>query len=159
MADLTWVLGDKAVEGEALETEAFGIQRKVLGDDHPDVARSIYLLGDRMRRSGSLTESHAVLYAALSIQIRLLGEDHPDVLATLIGLAATLEKEGDWAGLEAVREGALFNYNMFAYLDGAFLLKAAEYLNKGGDPKKLRAFRFRNLFPRATAHKRGPEQR
>jgi arylsulfatase len=42
------------------------------------------------------------------------------------------------AGLDAVREGALFNYNMFAYLDGPFLLKAAEYLNKGGDPKKLR---------------------
>jgi len=42
------------------------------------------------------------------------------------------------AGLDAVREGALFNYNMFAYLDGPFLLKAAEYLNKGGDPKKLK---------------------
>lgn len=52
----------------------------------------------------------------------------------LSGVLAAPEK----AGLDAVREGALFNYNMFAYLDGPFLLKAAEYLNKGGDPKKLK---------------------
>lgn len=42
------------------------------------------------------------------------------------------------AGVHAVRDGALFNYNMFAYLDGAFLLKAVDHLNKGGDPKKLK---------------------
>jgi len=47
-------------------------------------------------------------------------------------------KAPDSSGLDAVREGALFCYNMFAYLDGPFLLKAAEYLSKGGDPKKLK---------------------
>jgi arylsulfatase len=52
----------------------------------------------------------------------------------LSGVLAAPEK----AGLDAVREGALFNYNMFAYLDGPFLMKAADYLNKGGDPKKLK---------------------
>jgi arylsulfatase len=52
----------------------------------------------------------------------------------LSGVLAAPEK----AGLDAVRDGMLFNYNMFAYLDGPFLLKAAEYLAKGGDPKKLR---------------------
>jgi arylsulfatase len=52
----------------------------------------------------------------------------------LSGVLAAPEK----AGLDAVREGTLFNYNMFAYLDGPFLMRAAEYLNKGGDPKKLK---------------------
>jgi arylsulfatase len=42
------------------------------------------------------------------------------------------------AGLDAVREGALFNYNMFAYVDGAFLQKAADFINAGNDPKKLK---------------------
>ena len=42
------------------------------------------------------------------------------------------------AGLNAVHEGVLFNYNMFAYLDGDYLLKALEYIQKGGDPKKLK---------------------
>jgi len=107
LADLAWVLGEKSTEAEALETEAFGIQRKYLSDDHPDVARSIYLLGDRMRRSDNLTEAHAVLNAALSIQRKLLGEEHPDVLATLLGLGSTLEKEGNWVEAEAVRRRSL----------------------------------------------------
>lgn len=42
------------------------------------------------------------------------------------------------AGLDAVREGALFSYNMFAYVDGPFLQKAADFINAGNDPKKLR---------------------
>ncbi len=42
------------------------------------------------------------------------------------------------AGLDAVRDGALFNYNMFAYLDGDFLLKAVAHIQRGGDPKKLK---------------------
>ncbi|MGE4178937.1 MAG: tetratricopeptide repeat protein [Limisphaerales bacterium] len=107
LADLAWVLGEKSTEGEALETEAFGIQRKVLGDDHPDVAKSIYLLGERMRRNGNIPESHAVLSAALSIQRKLLGDDHPDVLATLIGLGSALEREGNWAEVETVRRQIL----------------------------------------------------
>jgi arylsulfatase A-like enzyme len=44
----------------------------------------------------------------------------------------------DKADLDAVRDGALFNYNMFAYLDGDFLLKAVEHLNKGGKPADLK---------------------
>jgi arylsulfatase len=42
------------------------------------------------------------------------------------------------AGVDAVRDGALFNYNMFAYLDGEFLVKAVEHLNKGGKPDQLK---------------------
>ena len=45
----------------------------------------------------------------------------------------------DRAGLDAVRDGVLFNYNMFAYLDGEFLDKAVEHLRKGGNPKELAA--------------------
>ena len=42
------------------------------------------------------------------------------------------------AAFGAVREGALFNYNMFAYLDGDFLYKAVEHLHKGGKPADLK---------------------
>jgi len=40
--------------------------------------------------------------------------------------------------LNAIRDGALFNYNMFAYLDGDFLLKAVAYIKQGGNPKQLK---------------------
>lgn len=42
------------------------------------------------------------------------------------------------ADLNAVRRGVLFNYNMFAYLDGEFLLKAVAHIKKGGNPKQLK---------------------
>ena len=42
------------------------------------------------------------------------------------------------AAIDAVRAGALFNYNMFAYLDGDFLWKAVKHIQQGGDPKKLK---------------------
>jgi len=41
------------------------------------------------------------------------------------------------AGMNALREGVLFNYNMFAYLDGDYLLKAVAHIQQGGDPRKL----------------------
>lgn len=44
----------------------------------------------------------------------------------------------DAASVDAVRAAMLFNYNMFAYLDGDFLNKAVDFMHKGGDPKKLK---------------------
>jgi arylsulfatase len=52
----------------------------------------------------------------------------------LSGLLANPEQ----AGFDAIHDGVLFNYNMFAYLDGDYLLKAVAYIQEGGDPKKLR---------------------
>jgi arylsulfatase len=44
----------------------------------------------------------------------------------------------DAAAVDAVRAATLFNYNMFAYLDGDFLNKAVDFMHEGGDPKKLK---------------------
>ena len=43
------------------------------------------------------------------------------------------------ADVHTVREAALFNYNMLAYLDGDFLYKAVEYIHQGGKPADLKA--------------------
>lgn len=43
------------------------------------------------------------------------------------------------ADVTAIRDGALFNYNMFAYLDGDFLLKAVAFISKGGKPSDVKA--------------------
>ena len=42
------------------------------------------------------------------------------------------------ADIDSVRDGALFNYNMFAYIDGDFLYKAVAHIKKGGNPKQLK---------------------
>jgi len=59
---------------------------------------------------------------------RLKGHDLSSVLAA-----------PEKAGVDAVRDGALFNYNMFAYLDGDFFYKAVEYLHQGGKPDQLKS--------------------
>ena len=43
------------------------------------------------------------------------------------------------APLDAVRDGVLFNYNMFAYLDGDYLLKALAHVKTGGKPDQLKS--------------------
>ena len=43
----------------------------------------------------------------------------------------------DSAAVNAVRDGMLFNYNMFAYLDGDFVEKAVAHLRQGGNPRDL----------------------
>jgi arylsulfatase len=41
------------------------------------------------------------------------------------------------AAPDALRPGALFNYNMLAYLDSDFLMQISEFIRGGGNPKEL----------------------
>jgi arylsulfatase len=52
---------------------------------------------------------------------------------------STLLRDPGAAALDAVHDGVLFNYNMFAYLDGDFLHKAVKHIQAGGNPKQLQA--------------------
>jgi len=63
-----------------------------------------------------------------TIAKRLPGKDFSAVLRT-----------PESARVNDVREGALFCYNMLAYLDGDYLHKAVEHLQKGGKPAELKA--------------------
>lgn len=53
----------------------------------------------------------------------------------LSGLLANADR----ADVNVIREAALFNYNMLAYLDGDFLYKAVDHINAGGKPAELKA--------------------
>ena len=83
---------------------------------------------------------------------------HLDIAPTLVALAGPTPDQKarlvdglhgkDFSGLlsapeaaavDAVHEGTLFNYNMFAYLDGEFLNKAVDYVHQGGNPKELKS--------------------
>jgi arylsulfatase A-like enzyme len=52
---------------------------------------------------------------------------------------STLLRNPGAAPLDAVHDGVLFNYNMFAYLDGDFLHRAVRHIHAGGNPKQLQA--------------------
>jgi arylsulfatase A-like enzyme len=66
-------------------------------------------------------------------RVRAIAKDLPG--KDLSALLAAPERAGE----AAVRDGALFCYNMLAYLDGDFLAQAVEHLNRGGKPAEVKA--------------------
>ncbi|HEY9182848.1 MAG TPA: sulfatase-like hydrolase/transferase [Gammaproteobacteria bacterium] len=81
---------------------------------------------------------------------------HLDLAPTILGLAgvrteqrsttarslpgkdfSTLLAAPDRAPLSAVRAAMLFNYNMFAYLDGEYLDRVVAFMAQGGNPKEF----------------------
>ena len=75
--------------------------------------------------------------------VRLTGIDEDQWAKVVKGLPGKdlsgLLPAPEQAHFTAIRDGALFNYNMFAYLDGDFLYKAVEHINQGGKPADLKA--------------------
>jgi arylsulfatase len=77
---------------------------------------------------------------------------HVDIATTLVSIARgrTSEIEGlpgkditavlsnpEAAAFDALRPGALYNYNMFAYVDAAFLGSVSKFFAEGGNPRDL----------------------
>ena len=91
---------------------------------------------------------------------------HVDIASTLVSLAGgqsraqyglpgrditAVLRDPERAPLEAIRTGALFNYNMLAYLDGDFLMNISRFIREGGDPSDLPKQGFRpNLRKRGA---------
>ena len=91
---------------------------------------------------------------------------HVDISTTLLSIAKrkTAQVEGlpgkditalldnpEAADAYALRAGALFNYNMFAYIDGEFLPNIAKFFKGGGKPEELADQGFRpNLKKRGA---------
>jgi len=99
------------------------------------VAHPAYPGGKQCRAVTSHIDLAPTLVALTSVE--------PDKRANIIkglpgkdfsGVLAAPER----AGLDVVRNGALFNYNMFAYLDGDFLYKAVAHIKQGGNPRQLK---------------------
>src|SRR6185436_4807099 len=80
---------------------------KLLSPEHPDVANSLYVVGDRMRQRGNLTNAYPLLSAALSIQRKVHGDDSPATIYTLRSLGLLYEAENKWSEAETVLREAL----------------------------------------------------
>ncbi len=87
---------------------------------------------------------------------------HLDIATTLVSLAggktdlpgsdiSTVLENPEAAAVDAIRPGALYNYNMLAYLDGDFLMNVSKFLREGGKPAELADQGFRpNLKKRGA---------
>ena len=74
---------------------ALAIREKTLGQDHPDVAKSLNGLAEVYRKQGKYAEAKMLDKRALAIFEKALGADHPDVADTLNDLAVLFARSGD----------------------------------------------------------------
>jgi tetratricopeptide (TPR) repeat protein len=86
--------------------DSFSVRRRILPDEHPDIARSLAELGRLAQAKHRYPEAEAAYRQSLERLRRQLGESHPDTLTVANNLGALLaetgragEAEGLWQGL------------------------------------------------------------
>ncbi len=85
-ANTLWEAGRYA-DAMARGEQALALREAVLGGSHPDVARSLDLLGFHHLLRGNPVRAEPLLRRALAIQEAALGKHHPDIAQTLTHLA------------------------------------------------------------------------
>ena len=85
---------------------ALAIERKSLGEGHPDTVDSYSKLAVTLEAQGKYAEAEAMHRRALAICLKALGDAHPQTAASYNNLAAGLEAQGKYAEAEAMHRRA-----------------------------------------------------
>lgn len=99
--------------------------RRTHGDSHPEVARSLTELADRLSSAGNLTEAEPFYEEALSIWTEQLGAEHLRAREAFTKLEDTLSRLGKTEKMAPILEGRLDR--ALARGDNAMLLSAASW--------------------------------
>ncbi|EXK76699.1 hypothetical protein FOQG_18568 [Fusarium oxysporum f. sp. raphani 54005] len=81
-------------EREPVDSRAWGLRRKVLGEKHPDTIRSMADLATTYHAQGRYDEAESIYQEALELRREVLGEKHPDTISSMASLAATYHAQG-----------------------------------------------------------------
>ena len=73
--------------------EALDLRRRLLGDQHPDVASSLNNLASIVYAKGDYDAAEPLFREALAMRRRVLGEGHPNVAAS-INMLASVDNAG-----------------------------------------------------------------
>ncbi|MBM4271677.1 MAG: tetratricopeptide repeat protein [Deltaproteobacteria bacterium] len=85
-------------EAERTQKIILDINTRIFGNEHPQVAASLYNLAEIYVMTGKYREAGSYYHTALAIREKLMGKNHSDVADTLLGMArlyAVLEKHGE----------------------------------------------------------------
>ena len=91
----------------AMHREALAMRRKLLGNEHPDVATSLHNMALVLDYQGKLAEAETMHREALAMRRKLLGNEHPDVATSLNNLADVVQRQGKLAEAETLHREAL----------------------------------------------------
>ncbi len=78
----------------ALREQELEIELAVLGQEHPEIARSLQAVGHLLHLRGDYPQSRQYLERALDLRQRLLGPEHPETANTMASLGTTLTALG-----------------------------------------------------------------
>jgi serine/threonine protein kinase/tetratricopeptide (TPR) repeat protein len=81
---------------QALLEEALQLRRRTLGQQHPDVAASVYHLAMAAKLDGDYARSESLHREALAMRRKLLGNQHRDVAQSLDELGSLLVDRGNF---------------------------------------------------------------
>jgi serine/threonine protein kinase/tetratricopeptide (TPR) repeat protein len=79
---------------EALYREKLATLRKLLGNEHPDVAEALQNLALALEQQPKLAEAETFYRELLALRRKLLGNEHPDVADSVVRLASVLRRQG-----------------------------------------------------------------
>ena len=75
-----------------MQREGLALRKKLFGNEHPDVARSLNNLAEVISAQGRPAEAESLFREALAMKQKLLGNEHPDVPNSLAGLSGALAR-------------------------------------------------------------------
>ncbi|KAJ0124193.1 Uncharacterized protein HZ326_31392, partial [Fusarium oxysporum f. sp. albedinis] len=81
-------------EREPVDSRAWVLRRKVLGEKHPDTIRSMADLGTTYHAQGRHDEDEGISVKVLELRRQVLGEKHPDTIRSLADLGTTYHAQG-----------------------------------------------------------------
>jgi eukaryotic-like serine/threonine-protein kinase len=91
----------KPAEAEAVWREDLAFRRKLVGNEHPEVANSLLNLSGHLREHGKLPEAETAAREALAIRRKLHGNEHAEVARALVYLTYVLRDQVKLAEAEA----------------------------------------------------------
>ena len=94
-------------EAGPLYERSLQIWEKVLGEEHPDVARSLNNIASLHKDQGDYERATPLLERSLQIWEKVLGEEHPDVARSLNNIAMLHQDQGDYERATPLLERSL----------------------------------------------------
>jgi CHAT domain-containing protein/Tfp pilus assembly protein PilF len=97
----------KFADAISLAQRVLSIREKVLGPDHPDVARSLSNLATFYTDQDRYADAEPLFKRSLSIREKVLGSSHLDVATSLVDLAGLYREQGRYADAEPLYRRSL----------------------------------------------------
>jgi tetratricopeptide (TPR) repeat protein len=97
----------RSAQARALYEKVLATRRKVLGEDHPQTARSYNNLAMNLDDRGKYRQAQPLYEKALAVCLKALGEDHPATAHTCTNLASNLDEQGKHRQAQPLHQKAL----------------------------------------------------